>query len=134
MLFMAENLRNIEKSTRHVSYPPSGRVGNSTDSFPLYASWGCKKEKPKGGKIVKVLSDHLMNALLSLQQPLFATASADLSVGASWAAMGCRSTCSGSCSGSCSGECDGGCAGSCEDSCSGSCEYSCDAECAYTSF
>lgn len=66
---------------------------------------------------MKVLNDCLMNALFSLQQPLFANAAGESSI--DLMASGCRNTCSGDCSGSCAGDCEYSCAGDCENSSTG---------------
>lgn len=81
---------------------------------------------------MKILSDNLMNSLISLQKPLYAQFSLGLGTGPS--VFGCRDTCSGSCDGSCAGDCEGSCAGDCEGSCAGDCEYSCDSDCEGSDF
>ena len=69
---------------------------------------------------MKILSSHLMKALLSLQRPLYAYAGAgfeDVSQANSGAGDGCGWRCTNSCKYSCDDSCKEGCMGSCMESC-----------------
>ena len=69
---------------------------------------------------MKILSNRLMTALFSLQEPLYAYAGAGFD-GVSQANSGCRGGCWGRCADSCSGSCTGSCEGSCSESCGSGC-------------